>query len=53
MRRAVEVPPVITIIAVIGGGALFGIVGALLAIPVAAGLLLIYDQVLVPRQQRS
>lgn len=53
MRRAVEVPPVITIIAVIAGGALFGIVGALLAIPVAAGLLLIYDQVLVPRQQRS
>jgi predicted PurR-regulated permease PerM len=53
MRRAVEVPPVITIIAVLAGGALFGIIGALLAIPVAAGLLLIYDQVLVPRQQRS
>jgi predicted PurR-regulated permease PerM len=53
MRRAVEVPPVITIIAVIAGGALFGIVGALLAIPVAAGLLLMYDQVRVPRQQRS
>lgn len=53
MRRAVEVPPVITIIAVLSGAALLGILGALLAIPVAAGLLLIYNQVLVPRQQRN
>ena len=28
-----------------------GLVGALLAIPTAAGLLLIYEEVLVPRQQ--
>ncbi|MFP5345853.1 MAG: AI-2E family transporter [Actinomycetes bacterium] len=52
MRRTVEVPPMITIVAVLAGGALLGILGALMAIPVAAGLLLIYDQVLVPRQQR-
>jgi predicted PurR-regulated permease PerM len=51
MHRAVDVPAVVIIVAVLGGGALLGVVGALIAIPVAAGLSLIYDQVLVPRQQ--
>jgi predicted PurR-regulated permease PerM len=51
MRRAVDVPAVVTIVAVLAGGTLLGVVGALVAIPVAAGLSLIYDQVLVPRQQ--
>lgn len=53
MRKTVEVPPVITIVAVLAGGTLLGILGALVAIPIAAGLLLIYDQVVVPRQQRA
>lgn len=52
MSRAVEVPPVITIVAVLAGGTLLGIIGALMAIPIAAGLLLLYHQVAVPRQQR-
>lgn len=52
MSRAVEVPPVITIVAVLAGGTLLGVVGALMAIPIAAGLLLLYHQVAVPRQQR-
>jgi predicted PurR-regulated permease PerM len=51
MHRAVDVPAIITIVAVLAGGTLLGILGALIAIPVAAGLSLIYDQVLVPRQQ--
>ncbi len=51
MHRAVDVPAVVTIVAVLAGGTLLGIIGALIAIPVAAGLSLIYDQVLVPRQQ--
>jgi predicted PurR-regulated permease PerM len=51
MHRAVDVPAVVTILAVLAGGTLLGVVGALIAIPVAAGLSLIYDQVLVPRQQ--
>ena len=51
MRRAVEVPPIIVILAVLAGGTLLGVIGALIAIPVAAGLSLIYEQVLVPRQQ--
>jgi predicted PurR-regulated permease PerM len=51
MHRAVDVPAVVVILAVLAGGTLLGVVGALIAIPVAAGLSLIYDQVLVPRQQ--
>lgn len=52
MSRAVEIPAVITIVAVLAGGTLLGVVGALIAIPVAAGLSLIYHEVAVPRQQR-
>lgn len=51
MKRAVDVPPVVTIVAVLAGGTLLGVLGALLAIPVAAGLLLLYHQVAVPHQQ--
>ena len=40
------------IVAALCGGALLGVLGALLAIPVAAGLLLLYEEVLVPRQSR-
>ncbi len=53
MRRTVEVPPALTIVAILAGETLLGIVGALIAIPVAAGLMLLYEQVLVPRQQRT
>lgn len=53
MSRAVEIPPVITIVAVLAGGALLGVVGALMAIPVASGLAVLYHQVVVPRQQRT
>ena len=41
-----------TIVAALAGAALLGVLGALLAIPVAAGLLLLYEEVLVPRQRR-
>ena len=50
MQRTISVPGAITVVAALAGGTLFGVVGALLAIPVAAGLLLIYEEVLVPRQ---
>jgi predicted PurR-regulated permease PerM len=53
LSRAVEVPPVITIVAVLAGASLLGVIGALIAIPAAAGLLLLYHQVAVPRQQRT
>jgi predicted PurR-regulated permease PerM len=53
MQHTVSVPGTVTIIAALVGGALLGILGALLAIPVAAGLLLLYEEVLVPRQQEA
>ena len=52
MKRTVSVPGAVTVIAVLAGGTLLGMLGALIAIPVAAGLLLIYEEVLVPRQER-
>jgi predicted PurR-regulated permease PerM len=50
MNRAVKVPGAIVVIAALAGGSLLGILGALIAIPVAASVLLIIDQVVVPRQ---
>jgi len=51
MSRTVAVPGAITVVAALAGGTLLGVLGALMAIPVAAGLLLIYREVLLPRQQ--
>ncbi len=51
MKQTVSVPGTVTVVAALAGGALLGVLGALLAIPVAAGLLLIYEEVVVPRQQ--
>lgn len=53
MQRTVSVPGPVTVVAALAGGALLGVLGALLAIPVAAGLLLLYEEVLVPRQRRA
>jgi predicted PurR-regulated permease PerM len=47
--RVVKVPALITVVAVLIGGALLGIVGALVAIPIAAALLLLTQEVLYPR----
>lgn len=46
---AVKVPAIVTVVAVILGGALLGVVGALVAIPVAAALLLLVREMLYPR----
>ena len=50
MNRAVKVPGVVVVIAALAGGTLLGLLGALVAIPVAASILLIVKQVIVPRQ---
>ena len=47
--RAVKVPAMITVVAVLLGGTLLGVVGALVAIPVAAALELLTQKVLYPR----
>lgn len=47
--KAVEVPAVATLVAVLVGGALLGIVGALVAIPIAAAIQLLVQELLFPR----
>jgi predicted PurR-regulated permease PerM len=53
MSRTVSVPGGIAVIAALAGAALLGVLGALLAIPVAAAILLLVQEVLIPRQERS
>ena len=50
MARAVKVPGVVVVIAALVGGTLLGILGALIAIPVAAAVQLIIKEVVVPKQ---
>jgi predicted PurR-regulated permease PerM len=50
MNRAVKVPGVVVVIAALAGGTLLGVLGALVAIPVAASILIIVRQVMIPRQ---
>lgn len=45
--RSVQVPAIVTVVSVLLGGALLGIVGALLAIPVAAAAMLILRETLL------
>ncbi len=51
MATAVKVPGAVVVIAALAGGTLLGILGALIAIPVAAAIMLIINQVFVPRQE--
>jgi predicted PurR-regulated permease PerM len=53
MRRAVDIPGAVTVIAALLGGALLGVVGALLAIPSAAAILLIIREVWVRKADVS
>jgi len=50
---SVQVPGVMVILAAMSGGFLLGIVGAILAIPTMAALLLLYREVLVPHLNRT
>ena len=50
MSRAVSVPGGVVVVAALAGGSLLGLLGALIAIPVAAAVLIIYRQVIIPRQ---
>ena len=52
MAKTVSVPGSVAVVAALAGGALLGVLGALVAIPLAAGALLIVHEVLVPRQDR-
>ena len=50
MTKSVDIPGSVTVIAALVGGALLGVVGALLAIPMAAALLLLHREVFLTRQ---
>jgi putative heme transporter len=51
MAKAVAVPGALVIVAAVGGAALGGVLGALVAIPVVAAGILIFQQVVRPRQE--
>jgi predicted PurR-regulated permease PerM len=53
MARTVDVPGLVTVIATVIGGALLGIIGALVAIPIAAAVKLLLDQVALPSLDQS
>jgi predicted PurR-regulated permease PerM len=53
MARTVSVPGAVTLVAALAGGSLLGVLGALIAIPLAAGVLLVIQEVLMPRQDRA
>jgi predicted PurR-regulated permease PerM len=50
MQRSVDVSPAATVVAVLIGGSLLGVLGALLAIPIAAAVQLVVAEVVAPRQ---
>jgi predicted PurR-regulated permease PerM len=53
MKRSVDVSPAATVVAVLIGGSLLGVLGALLAIPIAAAVQLVLQEVVVPRQDEA
>ncbi len=53
MARTVQVPGLVTVIATLIGGALLGIIGALIAIPVAAAVKLLLEETAIPNLDRS
>jgi predicted PurR-regulated permease PerM len=50
MKKSVDIPGSVTVVAALMGGSLMGIIGALLAVPVAAALLLLHREVFLTRQ---
>jgi predicted PurR-regulated permease PerM len=50
MTRAISIPGSLVVIGALIGGTLLGLIGALVAVPVTASILLIIKQVYIPRQ---
>jgi predicted PurR-regulated permease PerM len=53
MGRTVELPAVVSLVSVLLGGVLLGIVGALVAIPVAAAVRVILNEITFPRMDKG
>jgi predicted PurR-regulated permease PerM len=52
MQKAVAVPGAVAVISVIAGGSLLGVLGALIAIPTAAAILLLVKEIFIVRQDQ-
>ncbi|BCW19601.1 AI-2E family transporter [Arthrobacter sp. BHU FT2] len=52
MQKAVAVPGAVAVISVIAGGSLLGVLGALIAIPTAAAILLLIKEIYIVRQDQ-
>lgn len=50
MAHAVRIPAAVVVISVLAGGTLLGVLGALMAIPTAAAVMLLTREVLIRRQ---
>jgi predicted PurR-regulated permease PerM len=53
MKRSLSIPGLVTIIAALVGTTLLGLVGGILAVPMAAAVLLILDEVVFPRAEST
>ncbi|PYH00545.1 AI-2E family transporter [Arthrobacter stackebrandtii] len=53
MQKAVAVPGAVAVISVIAGGSLLGVLGALIAIPTAAAIMLLVKEVFIARQDQN
>lgn len=53
MSRAVQVPGALVVIAAVAGGTIGGVLGALVAVPIAASLIIIVQKVIYPRQDQA
>lgn len=51
MGKAVQVPGSVVLISALAGGTLFGLIGALVAIPISAGIILVVREVVIPRKE--
>jgi predicted PurR-regulated permease PerM len=53
MKRALSIPALVTIIAALIGASLLGLIGGILAVPIAAAVLLILDEVVYPKADNN
>lgn len=52
MQKAVAVPGAVAVISVIAGGSILGVLGALIAIPTAAAIMLLVKEIFIVRQDK-
>jgi predicted PurR-regulated permease PerM len=53
MKRSLSIPGLVTIVAALLGTSLLGLVGGVLAVPIAAAILLIMDEVVFPKTDNT